>query len=263
MTADAVRVLLESLQRGETSLESAAAALSARPAVADLAYAQVDLDRRSRCGFPEVILGEGKTAEWIEGVARELHAAGQDVLATRIAPAQVDPLSRAFPAAEIDPLGRTFWYPVAPPMPPRGLVFVVTAGTGDIPVAREAANTAKYLGCRTETVVDAGVAGLHRLLRHLDRIREADVVIAIAGMDGVMPGALGGLIDCPVIAVPTSIGYGTAFGGVAPLLTMLNSCSANVLCVNIDAGFRAGYAAALMVRRIHPEPERSESRSSG
>src|SRR5207253_6076968 len=133
---------------------------------------------------------------------------------------------------------RTFWLPAGPPRPPQGDVMVLTAGTSDLPVAREAVVTAQALGCRVDLLADVGVAGIHRLLRHRERFAGADALVVVAGMDGALPSVVGGLVDCPVIAVPTSVGYGAAFGGLAPLLTMLNACAANVVVVNIDAGFK-------------------------
>jgi NCAIR mutase (PurE)-related protein len=159
-------------------------------------------------------------------------------------------LAKSFPNAEQDRLARTFWLPAPGERPtPKGRLLVITAGTGDLPVAQEAVVTARALGSEVELIADVGVAGIHRLLRQRDRIAKADVVVVAAGMDGVLPSVVGGLADCPVIAVPTSIGYGAAFSGVAPLLTMLNACSANVAVVNIDAGFKAGYVAALIAKR--------------
>ncbi len=160
-------------------------------------------------------------------------------------------MKKVYSPIEIDPLARTFWLSgtqVIPKIP--GTVFVVTAGSTDLPVAREAYETIRVLGAQPELLVDVGVAGLHRLLKHIDRIRKANIVIVVAGMDGALPSVVGGLVDVPVIAVPTSVGYGAAFQGVAPLLTMLNACSANVLVVNIDAGFKAGYTAVLMLRQL-------------
>jgi pyridinium-3,5-biscarboxylic acid mononucleotide synthase len=249
MNESLLRTLLERVRAGEVSVESAMHDLQ-RPALADLGFAQVDLDRRERCGFPEVIFGEGKTPEWIESVVRRLQQAGQDCLATRLSPAQADHLGSAFPQAEVDRLGRTFWLPSCEPRPAlRGKVLVVTAGTGDLPVAHEAVTTAKAVGAETDLVADVGVAGIHRVLRQREKLQAADCIIVVAGMDGALPSVVGGLVDAPVIAVPTSIGYGAAFQGVAPLLTMLNCCSANVVVVNIDAGFKAGYVAALIARR--------------
>lgn len=250
MTADEIRQILAGVSAGAMSVDDAAARL-APPAVADLGFATLDLQRRDRCGFPEVVFAEGKTAEWVEGAVRRLSAAGQDCFVTRVNQPQADHLATHFPTAEQDRLARTFWLPIATPRPPSvGKVCVVTAGTSDLPVAQEAANTARVMGANVELIADVGVAGIHRVLRQREKLAAADVVIVVAGMDGALPSVVGGLVDCPVIACPTSIGYGASFGGVAALLTMLNSCSAGVCVVNIDAGFKAGYAAALIVNRI-------------
>jgi NCAIR mutase (PurE)-related protein len=245
-----LRSLLQSLLCGKQDLEGAFQLLN-KPTVADLGYAHVDLHRQQRCGFPEVIFCEGKTPEWIEGVVNRLKEAGQDCLATRLNPSQATYLAQKFPQAEIDSVARTFWLPMtkADRPPIKGTVAVITAGTSDLPVAREAVVTAKALGTNVNLIADVGVAGIHRLLGHRDQFAGADAIVVVAGMDGALPSVVGGLVDCPVIAVPTSIGYGAAFGGVAALLTMLNSCSSNVVVVNIDAGFRGGYVAALMARR--------------
>ena len=215
------------------------------------AIAHVDLHRRQRCGFPEVIFCEGKTPEWVEGVVRKLAEAGQDCLATRVSAAQADHLARAVPAGRAGPRGPHLLAAGGgtEPRTTAGQVFVLTAGTSDLPVAREAVNTARALGAEVALVPDVGVAGIHRLLRYRDQFCTADCIVVVAGMDGALPSVVGGLVDCPVIAVPTSIGYGAAFGGVAPLLTMLNACSANVVVVNIDSGFKGGYVAALIARR--------------
>jgi hypothetical protein len=219
--------------------------------VAELGFATLDLARRERCGFPEVILAEGKTAEWVAGAVARLRDAEQDCLATRVSDDQAEVLARRFPQAEQDRVARTFWLPTPQWKDLRkGNVAIVTAGTGDIPVAREALVTARAMGANAEMIVDVGVAGLHRLLRHQTALAAADVVIVVAGMDGALPSVVGGLIDAPVIAVPTSIGYGASFGGVAALLTMLNSCSASVAVVNIDAGFKAGYVAARIIAKL-------------
>jgi NCAIR mutase (PurE)-related protein len=242
--------LLADVQAGKVGVDAAAARLS-EPAVGDLGFATLDLHRRERCGFPEVILGEGKAAEWVVAAVRRMAEAGQDCFVTRVGPAQAEQLAEHFPHADQDRLARTFWLPSSASRPaPAGKVLVVTAGTGDLPVAQEAAVTARVMGAAAELVVDVGVAGIHRVLRHREALAAADVVVVAAGMDGALPSVVGGLVDCPVIAVPTSIGYGAAFGGVAPLLTMLNSCAAGVCVVNIDAGFKAGYVAALFVRRL-------------
>jgi len=249
MTSDELRQLLENVSAGRTDVESAVARLGTS-SVADLGFAQVDLDRRARCGFPEVIFCEGKTLEWIEGVAIQLIEAKQDCLGTRVNDVQAAHLAKCLPLAQHDRLARTFWLPAdGERPPPKGKVLVITAGTGDLPVAQEAVVTARAIGTNVELVADVGVAGIHRLLRQREKIAAADAIVVAAGMDGALPSVVGGLADCPVIAVPTSIGYGAAFSGVAPLLTMLNACSANVTVVNIDAGFKAGYVAALIARR--------------
>ena len=245
-----LRELLERVQAGELGIDGALARLR-QADMADLGYAHVDLQRLQRCGFPEVIFGQGKTSEWIEGVARKLNEAGQHCLATRVGDEQAAHLAIAFPHAEQDRVARTFWLPSGPLEKPLGRIVVLTAGTSDLPVAKEAVVTAQAMGCDVHLIVDVGVAGLHRLLRHRNEFVGADAIIVVAGMDGALPSVVGGLVDSPVIAVPTSVGYGAAFAGVAPLLTMLNACSANVVVVNIDAGFKAGYAAALIARRAH------------
>jgi NCAIR mutase (PurE)-related protein len=244
------RHLLEQVQAGDISIDAALSRVS-NPAVASLDFAQVDLERRDRCGFPEVIFSTGKTSEWIEGVVRKLVEAGQDCLATRVSDEQAVHLERVFPQASQDRLARTFWLPAREPKPSIGTVAVITAGTSDIPVAREAAVTVQALGCQATFLADVGVAGIHRLLRKRESFSGADAIVVVAGMDGALPSVVGGLVNCPVIAVPTSIGYGASFNGVAALLTMLNACPANVAVVNIDAGFKGGYVAALIARRAH------------
>ena len=252
MNEQQLRQILEQVQRGTTGIEEAYQSL-AGSAIANLGFAQVDLDRLKRCGYPEVVFSEGKTAAWVEGVVRRLIAAGQDCLATRVNEEQAAHLQQHFPQGENDRLARTFWLPVMVPRPvTKGTVLVVTAGTGDLPVAQEAVVTARALGTNVELIADVGVAGIHRILRQRERLTQADAIVVAAGMDGALPSVVGGLVDCPVIAVPTSIGYGAAFAGVAALLTMLNACSSNVLVVNINSGFKAGYAAALIARRALP-----------
>lgn len=232
------------------------------PAVADLGFAHVDLQRRQRCGFPEVIFCEGKACDWIEGVVRKLIEAKQHCLATRVSNEQADYLTARFPAAHQDRVARTFWLPAGTPEAPLGRVTIITAGTSDLPVAREALVTAQALGTNAHLIADVGVAGIHRLLRHQQEFAGADAIVVVAGMDGALPSVVGGLVDCPVIAVPTSVGYGAAFSGLAPLLTMLNACAANVVVVNIDAGFKGGYVAALIARRAAITP-RLDPRDAG
>lgn len=246
MTDTELRTLLEKVRSGELAVESAATQFAASQGRID--FAHVDLDRHRRCGFPEVIFCEGKSCEWIEGVVRKLIEANQDCLATRVNADQSLHLARQFPQAEQDRVARTFWLPARERAAAQGKVVVITAGTSDLPVAQEAMVTAQAMGCDTSLMADVGVAGIHRLLRQTDRFRDADALVAVAGMDGALPSVVGGLADRPVIAVPTSVGYGASFGGVAALLTMLNACPANVVVVNIDAGFKAGFVAALIAR---------------
>ncbi len=263
MNSTDLRTLLEQVRSGAVGIDTALHQLDG-PAVADLGYANVDLHRQQRCGFPEVIFCEGKSGEWVEGVVRQLHDAGQSCLATRVSDAQAEHLKRCFPEAEQDRLGRTFWLPAEAsasgqhkqaPATRRGCVAIVTAGTSDLPVAHEAVTTARAMGCDVDLLADVGVAGIHRLLRNRDRFKDADAIVVVAGMEGALPSAVGGLVDCPVIAVPTSVGYGASFSGLAALLGMLNSCAANVTVVNIDAGFKGGYVAALIARRAADKQE--------
>ena len=216
--------------------------------MADLDFARVDLSRHRRCGLPEVIYCPGKTPDQIAAIVATLKRAGQNVLATRASRDVYEAVAKIHPDAVYHDAARCITADVVPPPRPRGLVLVVTAGTSDVPVAEEAALTAGRMGARVERIYDAGVAGLHRLLRHADRLRAARVVVVVAGMEGALPSVVGGLVDRPVIAVPTSVGYGMNLGGVAALLAMLNSCAAGVTVVNVDNGFGAGVAAALINR---------------
>jgi NCAIR mutase (PurE)-related protein len=245
--------ILEALRDGRLDVTEAVRQIN-HSTVAELGYANVDLHRRQRCGFPEVIFCEGKTPEWVAGVVAKLHQAGQDCLATRVSEPQSTHLRTAFPLADQDRLARTFWLPsgqakTSTESTRRGRVTVVTAGTADLPVAQEAVVTARVMGCEVELVADVGVAGIHRLLRNLEGMQKADAIIVVAGMEAALPSVVGGLVDCPVIGVPTSVGYGASFGGLAALLGILNSCAANVTVVNIDSGFKGGYVAALIARR--------------
>lgn len=241
--------LLEQVRAGSVSIEGAVQALRTAP-FDDLGFAKVDAHRALRCGFPEVIYAEGKTPEHLTAIFERVAAHGHGCLATRVQPVQAEALRGKLPAAEYDPVGRTLWAgPI--PAPPAGRVLVVTAGTSDLPVAREAFTTARVMGCEVELLVDVGVAGLHRLLSHQALLGSADCVVVVAGMEGALPSVVGGLVDCAVVAVPTSVGYGANFGGITALLGMLSSCAANVAAVNIDGGFCGGYVAALIARRAH------------
>lgn len=225
------------------------------PTIADVGAAQVDLDRHRRCGFPEVVYAQGKTVEDIEQIFRALVEHGHDVLATRMTAEQAADLLPKFAGAQYNPVGRTFRIPLAekpaaaagPPVE-AGRIAIVTAGTTDLPVAEEARETALWTGAEVTLVQDVGVAGPHRLRANLPLLHGVDAVVVVAGMEGALPSVVGGYVACPVVAVPTSVGYGAAFGGVAALLGMLNSCASNVTVVNIDAGFKGGYVAGLIAK---------------
>lgn len=227
--------------------EAALSALTA-PAVSDLGFAQVDLARGARTGFGEVIFGAGKTPEQVAAIAGEILAREQRVLVTRVGAAHHAALAAVFPDAQHHELARCATIVrVARPKRP-GTIAIISAGTSDLPVAEEAAITAEIMGNNVARIHDVGVAGLHRLLRRLDEIRRANVLIVAAGMEGALPSVVAGLVERPVIAVPTSIGYGASFGGLAALLGMLNSCGSGVTVVNIDNGFGAAFAATQINR---------------
>ena len=239
-----MRDILTRLQRGEISVEEAEQALGR--AETELGFARVDTDRLRRRGMPEVIYGPGKTAEQVIGIIRALHNAGQNAFITRVDRDLFDAVVKVFAGAVFHASARAITVDVAPLPAPAGHVAVVCAGTTDIPVADEAALTAERMGARVERLYDVGVAGLHRLLRHTGTLRNANVIVVVAGMEGALPSVVGGLIDKPVIAVPTSIGYGTGWRGLAALLAMLNTCVPGITVVNIDNGFGAGVAAAMI-----------------
>jgi len=219
------------------------------PLEADLGFARLDLDRLRRRGIPEVIFGSGKTAAQLAAIVARLNEAGQNAFATRVTPEQAEAVRREIPDAVYEPVSRTLTRDVAPLPRLRGKVAILCAGTADIPVAEEAAVTAARMGARVERVYDVGVAGLHRLLRRLPVFSDARAVIVVAGMEGALPSVVAGLIDKPVIAVPTSVGYGAALNGLTALLAMTTSCASGVTVVNIDNGFGAGVAAAMINRR--------------
>jgi hypothetical protein len=246
MHAKDLEALLEAVRDGRTPVGEAARRLASWPC-ADLGFARVDLQRAARCGFPEVVFCPGKTPEDVAAIAERILEAGHDLLATRASPEQAHAVRARIPGAEVHERARCITVRAGKPAR-EGLVAVVCAGTADLPVAEEARVAADMLGARVETFYDVGVAGLHRLLGTLDGIRKARAVVVAAGMEGALPSVVGGLVAVPVIAVPTSVGYGTSFGGLAALLAMLNSCSPNVSVVNIDNGFGAGVVAALINR---------------
>ncbi|MHB1263074.1 MAG: nickel pincer cofactor biosynthesis protein LarB [Gemmatimonadaceae bacterium] len=244
MIRDRARALLDGVAQGAVTVDAALDALAFAP-VEQLPFATIDHHRALRQGYPEVIFGSGKTPAQVLGVAERIAERGDGFLVTRVSAEAVELLVAAFPALEVNALGRTAWLAGSrPPAAGRGTVLIVTAGTGDLPVAEEAAATGRALGDHVERLTDVGVAGIHRLLSQGTVLQSASVIIVIAGMDGALPSVVGGLVRVPVIAVPTSVGYGAAFGGIAALLTMLNSCAAGVTVVNIDNGFGAAVAAS-------------------
>ncbi len=243
MTTDEAARLLDHFRAGKVTRAKVLQAFQAAP-VADLGFAQVDTHRALRKNFPEVIFGAGKTPEQVVKIAARLLALSQPVLVTRITPEHARALKRKFAAAVHHPSARCVTIEKKPLPKRAGFIAVVCAGTSDLPVAEEAAVTAEIMGNRVERVSDIGVAGLHRMLARMDLLQSANVIVAVAGMEGALPSVLAGLVSKPVIAVPTSIGYGASFGGIAALLAMLNSCASGVTVVNIDNGFGAGYAAS-------------------
>jgi NCAIR mutase (PurE)-related protein len=249
-----VERLLRDVWERRLSPEDAVSRLKTLP-YEDLEFAKVDHHRALRRGFPEVIFGAGKTSEQVSRIVASIAGQGQSVLVTRASPAMFEDVHRAHPDATYETLARCITLVRRPPAPLPGRVAVVCAGTSDLPVAEEAVVTLGFLGATVDKVYDAGVAGLHRLLERLPQVRQADVVIGVAGMEGALPSVLGGLVEVPLIAVPTSIGYGANFQGLAPLLGMLSGCASGVGVVNIDNGFGAGYLAALILRtRTRPLP---------
>lgn len=216
------------------------------PATVITDSARIDLDRQRRCGFPEVVFCEGKSPEAVAEIFATLVTAGQEAFGTRASPEHAAAVQHRLPAAEYHPIARTIRMSAGVERPVLGKVAVVTAGTADRPVAEEALETLRWMGCAVERIEDVGVAGPQRLLAVVPQLRDCDVVVVVAGMEGALPSVVGGHVSCPVIAVPTSVGYGASFGGIAALLGMLNSCAANVTVVNIDAGFKAGYVAGLI-----------------
>lgn len=252
MSDQRTKSILEDVKNGRVSVEAAMLQLKLEP-FEDLGYAKVDHHRRLRQGVPEVIYGAGKTPEQMIGIVDSMKRAGQEtVLITRLSP------EAAREVGEIHPLDYHALGHIATigPMPePDGLgtIVIATGGTSDVPVAEEAAVTAQALGNRVLRLYDVGVAGVHRLLSHVEYLMEASVIIAIAGMEGALASVVGGLADCPVIAVPTSVGYGASFHGLSALLSMLNSCASGISVVNIDNGFGAGYLAS-MINHMEAKP---------
>ena len=246
------KLILEAVRQGRMSVDDALLQLKLEP-FQDLGYAKVDHHRRVRQGVPEVIYGAGKTPEQIIGIVSAMKQAGQDtILITRLSPEAAAAVEQAHPL-DYHSAGRIATIGSLPEPDGLGTVVIATGGTSDVPVAEEAAVTAQALGNRVRKLYDVGVAGVHRLLAHVELVMEASVIIAIAGMEGALASVVGGLADCTVIAVPTSVGYGASFQGLSALLSMLNSCASGISVVNIDNGFGAGYLAS-MINHMEAKP---------
>lgn len=248
MNNEKLRILLENVKAGTLSVDEAIGSLITLP-YEDLSFARVDTHRELRRGAPETIYAEGKTALQVTQIAQVMSANGQLVLATKASHSLYLELAGKFEDITWYDQARIICIGRMPEPDPGRRVLVLTAGTTDIPAAEEAAVTALSMGCTVEKLYDAGIAGIHRVLDNISLLRSASVIVAVAGMDGALPAVTAGLVSAPVIAVPVSTGYGASFGGIAPLLTMLNSCSPGVAVVNIDNGFGAGYIAAVITRR--------------
>lgn len=246
-----IHELLDKVKSGEMEIGAAEEYLKKLP-YEDIGCAKIDHHRSLRSGFGEVIYCPGKSLEHLEHIYDAFAKRQENVLGTRASLEQYEVLSKKLPELQYNPESRTLMLQYQKPEQ-IGCVAVCTGGTSDIPVAEEAAVVAEYFGCRVIRIYDVGVAGIHRLMSKLDDIRSANCVVAVAGMEGALAGVIAGLVERPVVGVPTSVGYGASFGGVAPLLTMLNSCAEGIAVVNIDNGFGAGYLAAQMNRMVQPK----------
>ncbi|MBA3885031.1 MAG: nickel pincer cofactor biosynthesis protein LarB [Acidobacteria bacterium] len=249
MNRSQLKTLLDDVKQGLLTPEAAQdrifQVLSQKP-FEDLGFARIDHHRATRQGFPEVVFGPGKTAGQIAAIAERIVSAGSNLLVTRTTPEAAAAVTAVLPDAAFDELSRTITLRLAPPAPGAGTILVAAAGTADLPVAEEAAISAEFMGNDVDRLYDVGVAGLHRLLAGHDRLARARIIIVVAGMEGALPSVVGGLVDVPVVAVPTSVGYGASFGGITALLAMLNSCASGVSVVNIDNGFgAAAFASAI------------------
>jgi hypothetical protein len=246
MDYETLNRLLAAVASGKTTVDQATAALTNFP-FEDIGFAHIDHHRSLRKGFPEVIFGQGKTADQIVAIMEKMLLQEKIILVTRIDPSAAEHVSARFPEADYHPDARmVILEKTGLPIRGKGKILVISAGTSDIPVAREAFLTAKSMGNIVESIFDVGVAGIHRLLAHRESISSASVLVVVAGMEGALPSVVAGLVSRPVIAVPTSIGYGVHLGGMTALFAMLNSCSSNVAVVNIDNGFGAGYMASII-----------------
>jgi hypothetical protein len=247
MDENQLKELFDRVRTGELSVDDAVSRVRHLP-FEDIGYAKVDHHRALRHGMPEVIFGKGKSPEQVAGIAGRLLARNPNLLATRLDDAAAALLHERYPEGEFFPLSCAWRVWQDRTIRGKGRIAVVCAGTSDIPVAEEAQLTAEVMGNEVDAIHDIGVAGIHRLMSSAERLAQARVVVVCAGMEGALPSAVGGLVSCPVIAVPTSVGYGASFNGLAALLGMLNSCASNVSVVNIDNGFGGGYVASLINR---------------
>ena len=248
MNMESLNALLRAVSTGSTTVKKAAETLK-NLSLEDIKYAQIDHHRSLRKGFPEVIFGEGKTAEQITGIMERMLVQEHVLLVTRVTPNKAGKILVRFPDAKFyNDAGMIIWKNGEIPILGKGEILVVSAGTSDIPVAKEAYLTAKAMGNEVNYIYDVGVAGIHRLLKYKELISNASVLVVAAGMEGALPSVVAGMVGKPVIAVPTSIGYGVSLGGLTALFAMLNSCSSNVAVVNIDNGFGAGYMASMINR---------------
>jgi NCAIR mutase (PurE)-related protein len=248
MHPDKLRSVLADVAKGKINIDAAVEALKALP-YEDLGFAKIDHHRHLRRGFPEVVFCEGKSSEQIVAIVNSMVERECNVLATRISPEAFEAVRTIHKKASYNREARVMTLIMRPIGRRKGSVAVITAGTSDIPVAEEAAITSEMMGCRVRRIYDVGVAGIHRVIDRRDEISKSDSIVVVAGMEGALASVVGGLVECPVVAVPTSVGYGASFGGLAALLGMLNSCSPGVSVVNIDNGFGAGYCASLIARR--------------
>ena len=260
MDEESIRSLLTRVAQREQGVEEAMAALRVLP-FEDLSFAKIDHHRALRRGHPEVIYCAGKTPAQVADICRAMAARSDRVLGTRAGPEHFAAAAAVVPGLEYHASARVIWLDRRPDRPRREGVALLAAGTSDLPVAEEAAITLDLMGHSVQRIYDVGVAGLHRLLHHLPALQSANVVIVVAGMEGALPSVVGGLVAAPVIAVPTSVGYGASFGGLAALLGMLNSCASGIAVVNIDNGFGAGHLAAVInSRTAAPQPEAEGAR---
>ncbi|MFC1467644.1 nickel pincer cofactor biosynthesis protein LarB [Verrucomicrobiota bacterium] len=246
MDTDELKKLLDRFKNGSVTLDDTLQRLRQLP-YEDLGFAKVDHHRAMRSGFPEVVFCQGKTVDQVVQIFQSLEKNTDRILLTRAAPEYYEAIKAIHPEAQYNELGRIIYFNGKPPQD-SGYVPIICAGTADIPVAEEAFITAQVCGANPERLFDVGVAGVHRLLDHIEHIQRATCIVCIAGMEGALPSVVGGLAPCPVIAVPTSVGYGTHLNGLVPLFGMLNSCASTVTVVNIDNGFSAGYIAAMIAR---------------